>query len=350
MITYVVTACLSFTGHFLIRNSERRGVDTRLCMLLPFVVMMLFADNTPDHKVYETAYYTGRAPYFESGIKIITELLKRIGIENFFVFKCLIVALVIFTFCKWGKVVPNIATTILLYNLFVQFYDVIQMRYTIAEMLILLSLYFIIKKQLVVAIVTGVASIYFHRLALLPLLFLICIYFIRPKKDYSLRNTETVVILTGGFIGVFLSKLIVGTIAESIPFFERINMYMTGNTSIDSFLIWGGYEGFILFAMYYLGYNNFVKNPHVDNEKKAAINMLFRFMLYGIAVSGFLLYVQEFNRLYRLLFISGYLMFGIIEDSMEKTNRDVLFAMLSVASIAFMAVAMLRGINFDTYW
>ena len=73
-------------------------------------------------------------------------------------------------------------------------------------------------------------------------------------------------------------------------------------------------------------------------------------MLFGIAVSGFLLFVEEFNRMYRLFYLAGYLIFGLIEKRMPGTNRYILFRVICAINILFMVVAMLRGINFDLYW
>ena len=239
----------------------------------------------------------------------------------------------------------------MLYNAFVLYYDVIQMRYTIAVMLVLLSLYYIVEKRMVKAIFCGVLSLFFHRLVSIGIIFAILVYIIKPRADYKLRFKENAVIVLSGVGGIVFSKAIVSFIAIWIPFFQRINLYMTRYKSYDSLIIWAGYEAFILVVLYCLAYKRYISDNRIAATNKVVINTLYRFMFYGIAISGILLYVEEFNRIYRLFYLVGYMVYGMIEPQFcKKNNRSVVFWVLLFGSVVFMFVAIYRGLNFDLYW
>ena len=196
-------------------------------------------------------------------------------------------------------------------------------------MLVLISLYYSIDHKYKWSIVFAIVSVYFHRLALLPCMIILYLSLFRPKNNYLLSKKETAILVVIGLIGSLASRKLVELIAAKWSFFSRINLYMTKDVGYDSLVIWVGYELFLIIAIYFLGFESIIKNRWIDLKTKEAVNILFRFMLFGITISGFMLFVEEFNRMYRLF----YLQWTMI-----------------IVSMLFMAVAMMRGINFDLYW
>ena len=172
----------------------------------------------------------------------------------------------------------------------------------------------------------------------------------RPKNNYLLSKKETAILVVIGLIGSLASRKLVELIAAKWSFFSRINLYMTKDVGYDSLVIWVGYELFLIIAIYFLGFESIIKNRWIDLKTKEAVNILFRFMLFGITISGFMLFVEEFNRMYRLFYLAGYFLFAMMIEHMKKTNRIVLQWTMIIVSMLFMAVAMMRGINFDLYW
>ena len=355
MVTYFFASAM-IAGLYLLTTKvhivrfRERGVDFRWLMLVPFVILLLFSANNPDYQVYKESFETGYGPYYETGIRIIADILGKLRLNDYRVFLLLVASLVYFVFRLWNRKIENIGMVVLLYSLFIMYYDVIQIRFTIAMMFVLLSLYYTIDKKWAPAFLFAAASVFFHRLAALPCLILFYLFVIRPRKDYSLSGKEAKLLIVVGLLGSVFSRKAVELIAGRSAFFSRITLYITNNVGYDSLVIWVGYEVFLIAAIYWLGLKAVIQDPEVDDGTKAVSINLFRFMLFGITVSGFMLYVEEFNRMYRLFYLAGYLLFAYIEKFMKGTDRLLLFWAIIVVSILFMMVAMLRGINFDLYW
>ena len=319
-------------------------------MLIPFAVLLIYTVNNPDYQVYKQSFETGDGPYYETGIRIIADILRIIRLNDYRVFLLLTALLVCFAFRLWSRKVPNVGIVILLYSLFIMYYDVIQIRFSIAMMLLLISLYYSIDHKWIPAVFFALASVFFHRLAVLPCLIILYISLVHPRKDYLLSGKETSTLVIVGLYGGLFSRKLVDLIASKWSFFSRITFYMTKDVGYDSLIIWVGYEIFLIVSIYFLGYRSIIEDPWVDIKTKESVNKLFRFMLFGITISGFMLFVEEFNRMYRLFYLVGYLLFAIMEKHMNKTNRIVLLWTMVAVSVLFMMVAMMRGINFDLYW
>ena len=350
MITYFSVLAISAFGYLFFRLFCRDGSKVRYLMLIPFVVLLLFTENNPDYQVYRESFETGGGPYYETGIRIAADLLRKIGLNDYRFFLLIVAGLVFFAFRLWGRHISDIGVVILFYTQFILFYDVIQIRFAVAMMLVIISLYYAVERKAVPAVLFGICAVFFHRLSALACLMVLYIALVKPRKDYSLSPMETGLMLLIGLAGCVISRPLVNLIASRWSFFSRISMYMTTDVGYDSLIIWVGYELLLIAAIYFLGYWPVIGDPLEDDRTKAAVNKLFRFMLFGIAVSGFLLFVEEFNRMYRLFYLAGYLIFGLIEKRMPGTNRYILFRVICAINILFMVVAMLRGINFDLYW
>ena len=350
MITYFITVGFTAVGYHLFRRVRLKGHDLSWLMMIPFAILFIFTSHNPDYQVYMESFVTGEGPFYEAGLRVVATLLGKIGLKDYRVFLLLVVGLVFLTFRTWAGRTKHIGSVLFLYSLFVLFYDVIQVRFTIAVMFILLALYYAIENRKILCILFCVLAVFFHRLSALACLMILYLFLVKPKKDYSLSRWEISLMVLIGLAGCFLSRPVVSLIAQRSAFFTRISLYMTAGAGFDSLVIWVGYEIFLILALYFLGYLSVINDPFTEPKTKETVNRLFRFMFFGIAVSGFLLFVEEFNRMYRMFYVTGYLIFALIEDHMSKANRYVLFWTMSAVSILFMVIAMLRGINFDLYW
>ena len=351
MITYFAVILLCIYIRQIVKKIKIKGFDIRFLGLIPFTILFLCANKRPDIGTYEKAYYNATyATFYEQGMLMISNFLSTIGLHDFIYFKILVIVLVFYTFKLWGRLINNIQTVILLYSLFIMFFDLIQIRYTIATMFSLISLYYSVEEKYFFSIFFAILSIFFHRLAALIGIIILCVNFIKPNNDYSLKRTEVFYIIFTSSIVIFFSKILVGLISQKFSYFQRIRGYITASIGLDSWLIWAGYEIFLIIAIYYLGYNKFIYTFSIKEEQKRTVNMLFRFMLYGIATSGFLLYVEEFNRIYRFFFLVGYMIYSLIEDSLSAKNKCTLFYCIFTITIIFTFVAMSRGLNLDAYW
>lgn len=350
MITYLSVTILSFISYQLLRRVKIKPFRLQYLLLIPFVILLVFTANNPDYQVYRDSFEVGGGPYYEKGIKIVSDILRTLGLFDYRFFLILVAGLVLYAFACWGRSIENIGTVILPYSLFIMYYDTIQIRFTVAMMLIIIALYYSTENRTILALVFCFLSILFHRLSTLSCLIVLYLSLKKPKKNYELVNGETIVLLTCGLVGCLFAKPVVNYIVLKWPFFTRITLYMTADAGYDSLIIWVGYELFLIGAIYHLGYRSFINDPFVSTKEKEKANKLLRFMLFGIAISGFLLFIEEFNRMYRLFYLTGYLIYGIIERHIQQANRIILFSTICLASMMFMIIAAMRGINFDLYW
>lgn len=350
MVTYIAVIIISLIIWKITITVRIKGMDIRLLMIVPFAVLLIFTSNNPDYQTYKISFDTGYGPYFETGIKYVAEFLSLFGLKYYYIFLILVIALTFYTFRLWSKKIENIQAVIFLYELFGIYYDVIQIRFLISMLFIFISLYFAIERKLLPAVANGIAAIFFHRLSVLSNLFIVYIFIKQNTKDHAINKKEIVGFGCFGAVGIGLSGWAVGIIAQEVSFFQRVLLYLSNKKSYDSLIIWAGYECLLLVIIYFGGYKELIFNNTVDIKIKDAASKLYRFLLFGIVVSGILLYVQEFNRLYRQFYLVGYMLYGMIERYMGNINRKILFLLIGSINIIFMIVAMIRGINFDLYW
>ena len=340
-----------------IMDINRNKARDKLQLLVYFtliieVILMLFAVNRPDYIAYKQEFDFRRGLSFsETGIKIISIFLERIRLHYFWIFQILIVILILYIFTKWKKYSENLDIVLLLYSQFIMYYDVIQIRNTIASFLILLSLFYGIDGKIIKCLLSVVAALFFHKFALLTgaLSIYVCIY---AQKNVNLPHVREI-------INSFIIAIVIGVFGRTvtyvfagIPFVGRINAYITNSLSIDSLVIWAGYGVCLLISVWALGIKqsciNAKKNGNI--KKVIALNTLFKFSTFSIVFSSFLLFINEFNRLYRLFYLVLYIIIGMVYYDIEKKNRFILLSTVFLLNIIFMIVAMKRGINFDQYW
>ncbi len=319
-------------------------------VLLIEIFLLIFTVNNPDRLTYENAYYTGYGPFYEQGFYYIKDILGFFGINNYNFFLFLIAIFIIFVFYKWKKIIPNIYTVIFLYSLFCMYYDVIQIRYTIAQFLIVLALYFLIQEKKILCLLICFIAPQFHRMSLLLVLILLYLLIMPPKKEYSLSYLELLVLSIFGFMSIFLSKPLINFISSYIPFLRRISSYMINYTSFDSLLIWAGYLLLVIIILYYFAVKKILNIANKNIILKRQVNTMYRFIFWGIAVMGLLIYMNEFNRAYRTFYLVAYLLYGKVRNQISKKNRIIIYLLLCLINIIFMFVAMSRGLLFDLYW
>lgn len=357
MYTYIVVISIVFLL-FIFQSRIKftlfgNSLNISLLPLIPFPVLMLYTINNPDYQVYRVAYETGYGPYFETGIKIISDGLRFLGLYDYSVFLCLVVLFVYLVFYKWGKLCPEISYVILLYTLFVMFYDVIQIRNTIASFLILLGLYFCVKQKILATLLSCVVAIFFHRLSLLTGVLLIYLFFTRPNKYLKPSKLELTSIIFFSLVGVVFGGYIVQLLSFRFSFFERLSLYLSSKVGLDSLIIWGGYSLFSLILLWFFGVKKILSNSERKGkftEEVIAISLLFRYSLFSIPFLGFLLYIDEFNRVYKLFYIINYLLFSFVKKELSNSNGIILSCIFCILNIIFMLVTISRGINFDLYW
>lgn len=350
MYTYLLILC--FSVFLFVQQNKKKNEGLNYLLLLVEAVFLIFSKNNSDYSTYLMIYNGEIDLPVEKGMITVASILKSIGLESYTYFLVLVMVLITFVFWKWGKIVPYINHVLFFYALMIMYYDCIQIRNTIAAFLILYALYLSLHDKKIEMMIICVIAILFHRLVFMLALILIYVTFFKPRKDYMISKVEIGVhIFTGLFISIFGRQILLFLASKSV-LFVKIYDYLSIDTGYDSLIIWAGTTGGMMIILWYFGVKNVLSsdNHQVLEIRKRAVNYLFRFSLFSISCSGFLLFLNEFNRTYRLFDVMLFMIFGIIEDEMSWKNKRLTFLIFSLVNIVFMMIALSRGVDLDTFF
>ena len=350
MYTYSLILC--FSVFLLIQQHEKQNKGLNYLLLVVEAVFLIFSKNNSDYSTYLMIYNGEMKLPFEIGIKTISDILHGIGLESYTYFLILVMALIAFVFWKWGKIIPYINYVLFFYALFIMYYDCIQIRNTIATFLILYAMYLSLHDKKLQAIVMCIIAVFFHRLAFLMALLLMYVVFVKPRKDYEISKWEIGLhVFVGIFIAAFGKPILLFLASKSI-LFVKVYDYLAVSTGYDSLIIWAGSTAFIMLLLWYFGARNTLSkdNKSVPEIRKKAVNYLLRYSLFGISCSGFLLFVNEFNRTYRLFDLMLFMVFGLVTSEMSWKSKRAVFIISSAINVIFMLVALPRGVDLDTFF
>lgn len=347
MLTVLIVSLIS--GILFCLQQQRK----ELKFLFWFIIALLFifTVNNPDYKVYEAAFYTGWGPFHEAvGFEYLAKILKDIGLNNYKYFLLIISLLVLFVFHRWEKYTGNIHIVIYLYSLFIMYYDIIQIRNAIAAFLLVFSLLMVIQnKSLFWIFVSIVIAFCFHVMAVLPGVLVLYLYFVKPSKTYKISKKELLFFIFSGIVNIIYGRNIFSQIGTRYPVFEKINFYLTTQSDMYSFFIWTSSSLLMIFMLWEYGVKNILNSP-ASEEKKRAVNILFRFSLFSLVLSGMTIYMDEIVRIYRLFFLTMFFLYVVMRSELKSKNRRWIFQAMAAVNIIFMCVWMYRGIDIDSFW
>ena len=348
MYTYILILC--FAIFLFVQQNNKKHEGLNYVLLLVEAIFLIFSVNNSDYSNY-LLIYNGEMGS-EIGIRFVSSILRGIGLESYTYFLVLVMALIEFVFWKWGKLIPYINHVLFLYALMIMYYDCIQIRNTIATFLILYGLYLSLYDKKVEMIIVCIIAVLFHSFSALFALMLLYVVFVRQKDNYEISKFEIGLHAFGGIFIILFGRKILLFLAAQGPFFHRIYGYLSADNGYDSLIIWAGSTVFLMVLLWYFGVRNVlsVDNLSVPEINKKAVNYLYRYTLFSVSCSGFLLFLNEFNRTYRLFNMMLFMVFALVEDEMSWKNKRILFVLFTLINIAFMMVALSRGVDLDTFF
>ncbi len=349
MITYSIITLSIFILLNIQGKIKIKQIDIGYIALIFVGFLLIFTPNNPDYKVYKLAYDHGYGPFTESGMWSVHKILSIAGLTDYKFFLILLYLVIIFTFVKWKEFCPRIQYVIFFYSLFVMYYDCIRIRNTVVAFLSMLAIYYCVKRKYVFCIILCIIAPFFHALGLLTDLMIGYLMLTSLFDSYTIRKIEIYIVTLVAFLGTAIGNRMYN-MALNFDLTSKVFLYQAKSFSFDSFLIWGGMLAVVLFLLWEYAVKDALNREDLSEEKIRAISMLYRFGLFGIAVSGLLLYIDEINRLFMEFYLALFFLFGIVESSMTIRGRNICLFVISSANILFMFVAMYRGINFDAYF
>lgn len=354
MITYLTILTISFLLLAIQQNkfkvTYKKRITCRLNLLFVEMLLLIFTIENPDYGTYNYIFSDNEVDFPEKGFGLVANLLQTNGIDNYCYISVLIGILVVLVFILWKNKIPGIHFTIFFYSLFAMYYDVIQIRNTISCFLMLASLCFFIDHKKIIAFALSFLALLFHRFALLMVFIMLYLELMDiNKKTEFVNKGEFVFFVIVGMFGILKVKRIVRFLSEKYTIFEKLKDYIADDNGYDSLVIWAGTAVFFLAILWHFGLKAYLKDSFVSHERKRAVNILFRYSLFCIPLSSFLLVVNEFNRIYRFFYLIDFFIFGAVWKALNRKNTTV-FLLISFVNIIFMIVAYERGLNFDKYW
>lgn len=351
MYTYLAILCVSTLLLMLQQHKQNKGINYLLLGIE--VIMLVFSKNNSDYSTYLKIYDGELNLPYEIGMKTVGNILRCFGLEDYTYFLILVMILVLFVFYKWGKIIPYINHVLYFYTLFIMYYDCIQIRNTIATFMLLYALYLALYDKKITAILICFLATFFHRLTFLTGLILAYIVFSRRHKTtYEVSKKEIGLNLLLGFSGAILGRPLIKFLAPYNTMFAKAQEYLAIDSGYDSLIIWAGSTAVILVLLWYTGVKKALDplNTNVPEIRKKAVNYLYRYALFSIGCSGLLLFLEEFNRVYRLFNLMLFMVFGMIESEMTWKSRRLVFIIIVAINVIFMLVALPRGVDLDTFF
>ena len=111
MVTYISVLAIMSILYFLTSTVQIRSprINLRWLMLVPFIVLLIFTTNNPDYQVYKMSFETGYGPYYETGIRIVADMLGAVRMKEYKVFLLFVALLVFEAFKLWSNKTDNIS-------------------------------------------------------------------------------------------------------------------------------------------------------------------------------------------------------------------------------------------------
>lgn len=332
---------LSFFEHF------------SLILILPF---LLFNNDNPDYSAYEKIFfYDDPNGLAEFGFNYIIKLTKLYLSNNYIIIQFFLSLLIFFTFLRFKKYIKSLNYIILLYFLFPFFIDIIQIRNTFMFFLVLNAILEFSNGKTFRTFVILCMATTFHVNGFVYLLLFLFFLIFRTKNIKNLKISDVKYfknkkfyncIIFFGIINIFFGKSIISLIIKKSPITiitVKLNHYLINGFNIDSFIVWGLFLISDLIIFY-----KFLNSKEIqDHKNNNLIILLYFFMFSGLLLLGFMLHMNEFNRVFRSIFIIKYLLYGCIESLLPTQKKRILKFYLLLVSILLSSIYFYRGIEYD---
>lgn len=263
--------------------------------------------------------------YAERGYALLVNAIKLQGgthnhillILGFFIF---------FTLYRYSKISNYFSLALLCYFIFPMPSDIIQIRNTFLMLFLMNAIHAYIKEKYLLTFTLLTIGTSFHSLGLIYLIIFI-IMVVKNLKIIHNHYYAFITILAIFAYGFFLPMISTALSGESS---RNLSSYISDNTKIHSLIIWGGNIIIDLIIIQFF-LNRLVQSTIHINYIYAIKSIIVASLIF----SAGLLYIDEFNRLFRNLFLLKYLLFVSIIPLLRKKHQLFLATYMLVSASAF---------------
>lgn len=303
-------------------------------ILFVFLVGCFFSLNRQnnDYDGY-VEIFKDPASYAEPGYVLLVNIIKFFDGDH----NTLIIFLGIFVFITFFRLIKYsniIAFSLLCYMMFPMPIDITQVRNTIALMFFINSLIDLSKSRLIISFLFVLISISFHFFGFVYFLIWIGLHF-RYHPNFRFF------ILTSVLFSFALSPFLIPLLG-SVSSLRTISYYMSSSLKIHSLIIWGVS---LFFDLLLIGY--FQKKIRIKNESTMSfIIVIYSALLLMLCFSSALLFVDEFNRLFRTGYVLKYILVASIIPFLSLKNSLILIFYVFFSAL-IMGIYFTLMLNYD---
>lgn len=263
--------------------------------------------------------------YAEPGYYILIEIVKFLGGNRHEIILFVLAMFLFYVFTKLNSEIKNFGLVLSLYFIFPFPVDVVQIRNTFLFLFLINSLIEYLKGKHSWAVVNLILGCSFHYLGAI---FLLLAFFLNFKKSKIFTVLVPVASLSTALFG--------GSVLSIVTDFLQIRnleSYIVDITKFRSPLVWGG-SLLIDYLILKIFYDKVVKMSVKPFDMHLIETLIF--ILYaGFIFIGVLFHLDEFGRVFRMLFFAKYLLCSVMICYLSRRDKLILLLYFLTSSLAF---------------
>lgn len=305
------------------------------------IVFALIATNTHNHDFYAYQYiFANPSVFTEPGYLLLVQALKILGANSHESVLLAFAILVILTFRKIANQTSYIYLVLFFYFLFLLPLDITQIRFGIASFVYLNAILYLSENKPKTAVFLGLISISFHIVMLIPFIILLFAILKLRKKSIAILT------LFALFLSFVLFEYALKFALSSYLPVRTLSAYVSENSKPFSLFVW---ITPILATL--LVYSRFERSATIQQSESSLLyNIIIRVALISLIFSPGLMYLHEFNRIYRLVLMLLLINGVLLITHLKLSFKIYLFGYLLVLK-AFFGLYYSFSLNYDfIYW
>lgn len=330
------------------------------------VIMMSLNDNIADRDNYFAMYERiGNGSFLgervEIGFRYLIKFVYSMGMNvHIFIFILSLITISLYTLI-FIRYVKNYNLLFLMYLIFPMMLDACQIRSMLVNAIVLFAIRFLEEKRLrniIIYILLIILATSIHTEALFYLTFL-CVYVVKNKKHFLKMNIIIFPIIIFLAMNGTVLKLVSKVIGSSNILLRYVEAVDIGRTFIIGYILMVT-TMFIISLVQNSSMYNISNNEYMGRNDKDIIlsqrcsnflNVAYFINIISLWTVAFLLFSNEFTRLYRPFAICNYIVFAIYLESNKKKLYGFNFSKgvckLAYIVCCFIIVYICAGSVFD---
>ncbi|NHM30010.1 EpsG family protein [Neobacillus terrae] len=304
-------------------------------------LFLMFNRGNNDYLGYLSIFFYPEG-YAEPGYVFLVNMIKFFGGTSHNQVLWVLGILFIITLYRFAKHSKTINFVLLLYVIFPFVLDITQIRNTFMMLFVLNAFIEYFRGKKIRTLIWLLISSTFHFFGIFYIISFLLIGLKKEKSYYKL-------IILISLIGLFFMPALIRFGISYIPIpriVDRLTVYTADTIKYSSLFIWGG-----ILILDLIVFRLFIKRMDLtENNNKNQIQLIYDFMFTGLVFLGCVLFLFEFNRFFRNLFLLKYLLADYMLPSMTKNAKLLLVVYLLITAVlfAFLYSLGIEGMDYNT--